>query len=402
MKHSTRQVATTFFILLLAAPIVLFWPAIISGLEGYIPTASAQEPPDNDFSLFSISDETWAALGLSSEIIEASNASFNLETVKRTNTLSVASGSAITFTIAITNHGPDAAQYVFFRDDWPDEMQNVAFLFNRAVISDGLAKPTWVITEPIPKDQAAFVTVTGILTSAPNVTVKNQVTAASAGETSPANNTSEVSVYIAGHSPIRPLYLPAIFKSPPKVLLFSDGFSNNSNGWTTTDDSNCDRGFQDNEYRMKVDADKSCFTPAPSKAEYTYGEFQVSARVSDGDGEFAYGLYINGSGEDYYYLFRVKPDDECGWLLTRRKDGSSTTLASSGCVSAINRGATKNNLIIKHRNDGVITLYINGTQVYSINDGNSLTGVGTGLYAEADNDKDITVRFDDFRVYTIP
>jgi hypothetical protein len=286
-------------------------------------------------------------------------------------------------------------------------MKNAAYVFSTQAISNGQSKPEWLLPGPIPANNGTVtVMVTGILTSGPDVTVKNTaiVTAFnSTEETNTTNNKSTVSVNIVGYSPLQAVYLPVIRRDPPppRVLLYSDNFSSSGSGWTGYDDSDCERGYKDKEYRMNADADEKCFTPAPSKAEYTYGEFQVSARVSSGDGDLAYGIYINGKGEDNYYLFRIKPDDNCGWRLIRRKGGSNTAW-SGGCNSAINRGSTKNVLTIKHAPDGKISIYVNGKLLYSRADSNLLKGKGVGLYVEADDDEDITVRFDDFKIYSVP
>ena len=48
---------------------------------------------------------------------------------------------------------------------------------------------------------------------------------------------------------------------------------------------------------------------------------------SGGRSNAAYGLFINGKGGDYYYLFRIWPNNSCSkggdWELIRQDDGSS-------------------------------------------------------------------------------
>ncbi len=373
-------------------------------------TATAQEPAATPPVVFSAEEAaTLEAFGMSaSDLIYAASGPFDLQVEKTTDVVSVTSGSMVTFNIAITNATTEGTEvpYVIFQDDYPDEMKDATFIFSTSAISDGSETPSWLFTDPIAANQTVMVTVTGILTSAPDVTINNTATAGafnSSEEMDTTNNTSSASVDIVGYSPLTVLYLPLIFKAPPRVLQYSENFSNDNSGWPDNVDTNiCDIDYASNEYRVKVYEDETCWIPGPDAAEYRYGEFQVSARVSDGDGDFDYGLYINGDGGDNYYLFRIKPDDSCGYRLIRKRNGSVTTLRSGGCVSAINRGSATNTLTLKHDRNGDITIYINGDEIYSIDDNNRLTGRGVGLYAEGADDDEVTIRFDNFRVYSVP
>ncbi|MBN1221091.1 MAG: hypothetical protein JXM69_19370 [Anaerolineae bacterium] len=406
MSQNIRILTRILFGLALTA-IVLVMLCILINVFLQPPVATAQEPPDGKLPPVLIDEETLATFGLSAEDIQATEVlSYDLEIVKTTSIVSVTTGSPVTFSVVITNRGPDTIPAFFFKDTFPPEMQNVHFLFSAPAISNHDTIPLWFVNQTLPAGSKVNVTVTGILSSTYSkmVTNKAEVIPFAINEITSTNNSSAVNVNIIGNSSLTIIFLPLINKAPPRVLVYYDSFSSSSSGWTTADDSDCNRSYKDNEYQMVADANEACFTPAPTGAEVTngYGEFQVSARVSDGDGNFDYGIYINGAGGDNYYLFRVKPDDDCGWKLVRRKSGTSTTIGSGGCVSAINRGTAKNTLTIKHDKNGAITLYINGTQIFSINDGNALTSKGTGLFVEADDNEDITVRFDDFRVYTVP
>jgi hypothetical protein len=117
---------------------------------------------------------------------------------------------------------------------------------------------------------------------------------------------------------------------------------------------------------------------------------------------------MNGTGGDNYYLFRIKPDDNCGWRLIRRRNGSNTTLGSGSCSgSGINTGTGWNTFAIRHDRDGLISVFVNDqannneNPLFTINDANRLTGRGVGLYVEADDSEDITARFDNFQVWTV-
>ncbi|NJN98312.1 MAG: hypothetical protein HC875_31600 [Anaerolineales bacterium] len=64
-----------------------------------------------------------------------------------------------------------------------------------------------------------------------------------------------------------------------------------------------------------------------------------------------------------------------------------------------------NTIRAKHTNTGQLVLYINNKIVFDRNEssisGPELTGKGTGVYVSAPENKDIIVKFDDFKVYTL-
>ena len=256
--------------------------------------------------------------------------------------------------------------------------------------------------DPIAVGNSIYVTVTGIVTSAADVTIQNTASASPIGLQDPtsSNNSKSVSVDIAGYAPLEYVYLPMIFQNP--LLLYSENFSNSRSGWPISSQTAiCDRRYLDGEYFMKAFQYKRCFSYAPGDAEYRNGEFQVTAHTSQGSGDFAYGIYINGSGDQNYYLFAVRPDDNCGWTFIRRQGGTNTFTKHEIDCSNIKTGNGKNVLTLKHLGGGKITAYINNILVYTYQDNNPLTGIGTGLYLQGDTQEinPVSAMFDNFKVY---
>jgi hypothetical protein len=195
-------------------------------------------------------------------------------------------------------------------------------------------------------------------------------------------------------------YFPIINKSN---LVYEENFSNDKSGWFEGADSSCDSSYDSGRYRLDVDAEDECFRPAPSGANRTYGSFEVLNYLSEGGGDMKLGLYLNGSGGNNYYLLLVRPNkDNCsggGWEFIRNKNGTKNTLRSENCSSVVKRGKNNNNILrVRHGTDGLMTLIINGVTVASFNDGNALTGTGTGVYARGGSESFIG-KFDDFRVF---
>lgn len=394
--------------------VTLFWLLSFT-LYGQLfkpPVAIAQEPD------LPVSPETLAAFAPWLPSIQvADNSQFDLTISKSANLTSVNAGGPVMFTITITNNGPDQVTYIFFYDDYPVQMKNVAYLFSTTAISDGLAKPTWLLPDPIPNHGRVTITVTGILTSAPDITVTNTAIVTPyvrTGETNPTNNSAQAQVGIEGYSTFMYIYLPILFKAPPPppiTEIYHEDFSS-SDAWYEFNSNGCRTENRDGRYWVEVDSsDRDCLPPAkndsnPEKPYRTYGEFEVAGYHSEdinnsGRSNAAYGIFINGQGGDNFYLLRIWPNNGCSsggdWQFIRNRSGSWTTLRSGTCNLAINRGGAINILRIGHKSDGTLTMYVNGTLLGTVSD-NTITGESTGVYVRSAN-RDVRIKFDDFRVY---
>ena len=391
---------TLFWLLLLSLHLPLFKPRIVA----------AQEP------ILLLGEETLAAFEPWLPSIQpADTARFDLTISKRANVSSVTSGGRITFTVMITNSGPDPAGYIFFYDDYPAQMRDVGYLFNTTAISDGQAKPTWLLPNPIPAGNRVTITVTGVLTSGPDITVANTavVTPFISGEITPTNNSAQAQVGIIGHSPVKSIFLPVLFKAPPPPplsLVYHEDFSSSS-AWYEFSQNGCVTDNRDGRYWVDLSSsNRECLPPAkndskPERPYRTYGEFEVSAYHSEDIGSnAAYGIFINGQGGDNFYLFMIWPNNGCNsggdWQLIRNRSGSRTTLRSGACDPAINRGGATNVLRIGHKNDLTLTVYANGVLLSTFVESSAshLTGEANGVYVRS-ADRTVRMKFDDFKVY---
>jgi uncharacterized repeat protein (TIGR01451 family) len=403
---------------------------IVIGTDPYLLTSSAQEPPEKESAGLPLSKESLAAFGLSPDSIQAAALSYDMQVVKTANVSTVDSGGVVTFSITIKNNGPNTAPLVFFYDDYPAQMDDVDYIFSTAVISNGLTKPTFAVSN-IPNNGTVNVTVTGKLSSAPNVTVKNTAIITpfvTSQQDSKGNNSSAVNVSINGSNPGASdgrIFLPVMFKSPPPppiVLVYSEDF-NSGEPWVEFGDDNddCQAENRSSQYWVWIrDQGDRCLPPAdandhkPETPFRTYGEFEVEAYQSEGPSrETAFGLFINGAGGDNYYYFRIWPNDDCGqggdWQLIRRRGGNEQTLLQGACNPAIKRGkgsGSTNKLKIHHDASLMLSVYANGVQLGSTFDTQALhlTGTATGVYVFTDDD-DINqndaalIKFDNFKVY---
>lgn len=256
------------------------------------------------------------------------------------------------------------------------------------------------------------------------VTAKNLInhSKVSSDQDTPATIASPPIAFVQASSAIT-LYLPLIFKNP--VLVYSDDFLDSDSDWAETDDGDCVSVYESGRYKLTIDRDKTCIPrPAPGgSAQRLYGEFETAVyhsgeNESDGVSNAVFGIFTNGQGGGNYYIFKIRPNiSNCsgggGWEFIRRVNSTETTLIRVDCTNLITRGfgSDKTNVLrLKHNTNHVITLYINGVQVYAINEGpvasggtgKELTGSATGLYAESASDQVSIIKFDYFKVYSVP
>ena len=406
---------------LVTAHLILFFALLLGG-PWHAALVSAQEP-SGDSGPPVVDQAALTALGLSAAEVQSALATVaDLQIIKTTGTTSVNSGSTVAYTIRITNTHATESAVVFFYDNYPSQLQNVTFAFTRPATETTIfnnPKPTWVLQDPLPANEVVQITVSGKLVSASNATVVNT---ASAIDLFGASKSNSVSVNIVGSGPAPGgsglIFLPFVLKPEPVVLAYSEQF-NSGNPWAEFDSNGCRTDHQTGQYWVDVDlSNRDCLPPAknenkPESPYRTYGEFEMAAYISgeDQNEDNYYGLFINGSGGDDYYVFRIQPnEDGCSsggdWELRRRKDDSESTIANGSCHPSIKRGygsGATNILKIAHTNDRKLSMYINNTLVGSVTEPNSsshLTGTGTGLFVRSGS-KDALVKVDYFNVYKI-
>ncbi len=354
---------------------------------------------------------------------------FDLEIAKTTAVVSVTAGTRVTYTLTITNRGPDAAQYFYLYDSIPTEFTAVSYTFpaTDTALSNGAENPQWLVIASLPATTAMVVTVSGVLTSQRDVQVVNTAIVTPFDQTADpvgGNNSDYEAVDVAGSNPLANiLFLPFISKFPtptpiPLVLAYHETFDSGT-PWAENIGSGCQADHTNGIYQVDVDAsNRECMPPAdnndnrPEPPYRTYGEFEVQGYIS-GEGvdpDNSYGIWLNGAGGDTQYVFRLYPNiGGCSsggkWEFLRRKSGTSTTLAVENCNSTIKRGygsAYRQTIRVAHKSTGEIKLYIDGTVVKTLIDSNQLTnGTATGVYVRA-SDVKTRAKFDNFKVYRYP
>ncbi len=407
MEQKNKTQVQIFIVLILSVAGLALLALILESV-GPAAVVSAQDSVTYKPCISAVDASSLAAMGLTEEEVQAAAANYDLEIDINPSTWPSLSGaSTVQYQVLIKNLSAISASYVLFCDDVPDYMNVLRYEFdNTEVISDGLASPTWLIPT-IPATGTEIITVTTWVDSSCDRTLRYVAYASpfdANADYLTLNNVDYLDVTFSGLGACSyTLYLPQVRKDPtptPIPILYSDDFSNDDSGWPEIAASDCETEYSGGWYVVRVDADDSCFAFAPNEAEYTYAEFEVEAQRIGGHDKYAYGIYFNGEGGGEYYLFRIWPDDDCGWQLRRREDDIGDIKIQGGCVSAIKRGDNDINVLRAiHTSDGKISVYVNDVWLGTYIDTNQLTGNGTGVYVHADDTQDIDVRFDDFTVY---
>ncbi len=419
--HQKIKAEIQIFSVLLLATIALILLSLFIGNNAYPPRAAAQGPLGTPPPP-SLSTETLTALGLSAEdILQTQAFTYNLAINIAPGTLAVNDGNAITYTITITNNGPDPAAFVLLNTSTPAEMTNVNYEFSATtVISDSQTQPTWVLQNELTSGATTVITVTGTASAACDAN-ESATAYIHNGGTNATDDSDSISLNITGAATCALYtYLPLIYRYPtptpnPIVLAYHEDFSD-GDAWYEYDNDGCKTENRDGRYWVEADQDdRNCLPPAknednPEKPYRKTGEFEVKAYHSEdlsasGRSNAAYGLFINGNGGAEYYYFLIWPNNSCSsggdWRLVRRYNNNESTIKSGSCNTSIYRGGSTNTLRIAHKSDGTLIVYANGTELGRYTDSSDLDGTGTGVYARSD-DEDSRIKFDDFKVYKYP
>jgi uncharacterized repeat protein (TIGR01451 family) len=125
-----------------------------------------------------------------------------------------APGDPVTFTLTIANNGSGVATNVVVTDAIPSEVQALAFTSTLAITPTGAISYVWDV-EPLGIGQSGTITITGTIDPglAQAFSFDNTATISAAGDGTPANNTSSVTV-----SGNQEHYLPLILRNSLSVV----------------------------------------------------------------------------------------------------------------------------------------------------------------------------------------
>lgn len=180
-------------------------------------------------------------------------------------------------------------------------------------------------------------------------------------------------------------------------FIFQDSFGNPASGWEVVDDDYVRTEYLGGEYRiLSKQSGYFYLLRAPTYEIQNYA-VEVDAHWEGASGN-SYGLVFGITpGFGQYYLFEVNTDYHL-YRLLRRDPSGFAVVAPASDAPPLNGGAGTNRLKVV-RQDGQITLVVNGIVMGTWNDGaiGGLTGAGivSSPYSESPRSD---ARFDNFAV----
>jgi hypothetical protein len=209
-------------------------------------------------------------------------------------------------------------------------------------------------------------------------------------------------------------YMPIIVRSRPPTqtptpsptptptmspVLYFDDFSNPNSGWPVRSDDQFEVGYLGGEYRILIKQSEWGYMARPGR-RFTDYRLEADARFASsvfGEAGLIFGIQADWSGlyelavfpTGYYGLYRYS--DANGW----------EALIPATRSSAVRSGTQPNHLQVERQGDQ-IRVTINGQYLAAVTDSSYQGALGVGLLAAAYDDPNVDVRFDNFRVSSLP
>ena len=182
----------------------------------------------------------------------------------------------------------------------------------------------------------------------------------------------------------------------PSNVIFEDDFSDSSSGWDTISDESGVSSYTDGHYLISVN----------ETLMYLYEDLEDPSDLADiqidvdllktSDVVHDAGVMCRIQDSDNFYYFVISSDGF--YAIGAFKDGEDTLLGSEDMLEDT-KGIIKTGVADNHmRADCIgntLTLYVNGTELYSVEDSDFSSG-SIGLIAGSYEDVPITVIYDNF------
>jgi len=192
---------------------------------------------------------------------------------------------------------------------------------------------------------------------------------------------------------------PVVGSSGPQAsgdTVFQDDFSNTSSGWDSvrTDDGMTD--YDGGVYRIVVEKSQSDYWANPGLSLEDV-RVEVDATKGGGPDDNDYGIICRYQDTENFYAFFISSDGF--YAIAKIVDGEYTLIGFDSMQPSdkIRQGSATNTV----RGDCVgstLTLYVNGDQLYSVDDDAYASG-DVGLIAGTFDTAGTDIRFDNFAVY---
>jgi hypothetical protein len=185
--------------------------------------------------------------------------------------------------------------------------------------------------------------------------------------------------------------------------LLEDDFAGSDKNWGTGTDAESSVEYVNDSLNMFVNKDFWFVWSTPNNEIYENVHIEVTAQNDSSDSTGAFGIICNMQVTDTSYYFALTGAGEYAiGKYTLTDDVLLTNGGSWGKSNAVPSGAASYRIGADCDSDGILTLYVDGQQVDSVNDTTYSSGY-VGLFAWSGEQVNGTnVSFDDFVMTKLP
>jgi hypothetical protein len=180
-------------------------------------------------------------------------------------------------------------------------------------------------------------------------------------------------------------------------LLFSDDFSSSKSGWEWSSQGDFLGSYKDGSYILTVmPADYWNYYPNP-RLNLTDFIAEVEATKKGGPDDNVFGIAVRITGLDNYYAFLISSD---GYYDIRELSNNTWVAPENWTKSEAIKTGNQTNLIKVVAQKDKFSFYANGEKLGDFVD-DTLTSGSIGLYAGSQTEGNVTIAFDNFKVWSL-
>ena len=180
-------------------------------------------------------------------------------------------------------------------------------------------------------------------------------------------------------------------------ILFQDNFSDSNSGWVHRQNAKSTMDYVSGGYHINVTTTDLMAISIANHPFQSNISIEVDATRTAGPDDNYIGVICRFQDENNFYFFAISSDGYAGIAMYKASTMSILSGSSFESSSAINQGAATNHIRADCVGD-TLTLYVNGTQVYSIIDSTFGSGGYAGLLARANGTSGVDILFSNFVV----
>lgn len=247
-----------------------------------------------------------------------------------------------------------------------------------------------ISTRVIPIDILRRISIFGGPTATPTPTP-------TATPTSTSTSTPTLVPSLTATPTLAPSATPTATPSPEIALLYSDGFSDPSSGWSVSSGEDAEKGYSDGEYYILINKTRMDAWGRPGRY-FTDFRLEVDARKVAGPDDNDFGVIVRYRDGDNFYVFKITSDGY--YKVWKEVDGEAETLVDWHTSPHINQGQSSNHLTLIAQGSR-FSFSVNNEHLVDVVD-SSFTGGDIGFIAGAFDEAGVEIHFDDLEVWALP